>query len=97
MFLALLSWIVVGAVVGFIGSKLVNLRGDTPLIGMGAAAGGAVVAGLVHALMFREAVLPWDLWNLVFAAAGAAASVLGYHVIRGLSISKDRQSIRSSY
>lgn len=97
MLLAFLGWIVVGAVVGFIGSKLVDLRGDAPVIGIGAAVGGAIVVGLVHALMFREEVLPWDFWNLLFAVIGAGVAVLGYHLIRSLSISKDRPSVRSTY
>ena len=46
MMLSVVIWIVLGVMVGAIASKFVDTRGDSPILGIGAAAGGAVVLGM---------------------------------------------------
>ena len=96
-FVILLTWVVTGLVVGFIASKFVNLRGDDPKIGIGAAAGGAVLAGIAHALIGDAGVSTWTWWAVLFAAVGAALAVVGWHLVRSRSISHDKYVPRSSY
>jgi len=97
MLLGLVEWVVVGVIVGFIASKVVNLRGDDPRLGMGAAVGGAVVAGILYAVISGAGVTPWSPWALVFAAIGGVVGVLGWHVVRSRSISKKGYVARRSY
>jgi uncharacterized membrane protein YeaQ/YmgE (transglycosylase-associated protein family) len=97
MAIGIISWLVIGIVAGFIASKLVNLRGDDPLVGILCATGGAVVAGILFSLISGRGVAPWDLWSMLAAAAGAAAGAAVYHVIRSRSISHGQQSVRRSY
>ena len=97
LFVILLTWVVTGLVVGFIASKFVNLRGDDPKIGIGAAAGGAVLAGIVYALIGDAGVSTWTWWAVLFAAVGAALAVVVWHLVRSRSISHDKYVPRSSY
>jgi uncharacterized membrane protein YeaQ/YmgE (transglycosylase-associated protein family) len=95
MFLGILGWIAVGLIVGFVVSKAVNLRGDDPRFGIGAAAGGAIAGGLLFSLI--SATTGWNPWGLLWAAGGALLSVILWHAVRSRTISHDRQTQRSSY
>lgn len=97
MAIGIISWIVIGLVAGFIATKLVNLRGDDPLVGILCALGGAVVAGILFSVISGRGVAAWDIWSMLCAAVGGVAGAAGYHVIRSRSISRGQQSIRRSY
>ncbi len=97
MIFAIASWVLLGLLVGFIVSKLVDLRGDDPLIGILAGLGGGIVGGIAHAVVSGRGVVAWDVWNLLFAMIGAAAGASLWHAIRSRSISHDRGTVRSSY
>lgn len=91
------GWIVAGAIVGLVVSKMVNLRGDDPKLGIGAAAAGAVAAGILHAMISGTAVSAWNMWSVLSAALGAVVAVVVWHLIRSRSISHDVQTSRRSY
>lgn len=94
---SIFGWIVVGTIVGFIISKFVNLRGDDVRLSLGCAAGGALVAGILHAVITGNGLNPWQPWGAVFAAVGGVVGAVTWHAIRSRSISHDRQTIRRSY
>jgi uncharacterized membrane protein YeaQ/YmgE (transglycosylase-associated protein family) len=96
-FVILLSWVVTGLVVGFIASKVVNLRGDDPKIGIGAAAGGAVLVGILYAVIGDAGVSTWTWWGILFAALGATLATVAWHVVRSRTISHAKYVPRSSY
>lgn len=96
MVIVIISWLFLGLVVGFIASRIVDLRGDEPLIGIGAAVVGAVIGGLLYKMMATEAYVAWAVGNMLWAAIGAALAVTAFHLIRSRSIVKDRQSVRYS-
>ena len=97
MLLGIIGWVVVGLVVGFIATKVVNIRGDDPTFGFAAAAAGAIVAGIIHAVASGTGVTPWNMWSLIWAAVGACVGVAAYHLIRSRSISHEPYTRRSSY
>ena len=97
MSFAFLAWIIVGLIVGFIASKLVNLSGDTPILGIGASIGGAVVAGVLYAILSGRGFIAWDFWSLIVSGLGAIAAVGLYHAIRSRSITREVPTARSSY
>ena len=97
MLVGILGWIVVGLIVGFVASKAVNLRGDDPRLGIGAAAGGAIVVGLLYSVISGSGVTAWNPWSLLFAAIGALAAVIVWHAVRSRTISHAHQTSRSSY
>ena len=97
MLFGIIGWVLVGLVVGFVATKFVNLRGDEPLIGILAGLAGAIVGGVLFAVISGRGVQAWDVWALLCAAAGAAVGAAGYHLIRSRSISHDSQTVRRSY
>lgn len=97
MLLGILGWIAVGLLVGFVASKLVNLRGDDPRLGIGVAVGGAVVCAALYSVVSGEGVHPWGPWSLVFAATGATVGAAVWHAIRSRYVSHDRYVPRRSY
>ena len=97
MILGFLGWIVVGVVVGFVATKLVNLRGDDPRLSIGVAAAGAVVAGFLYSMISGNAVSAWNAWSILWAALGATVSSIAWHAVRSRYISHERYTPRSSY
>lgn len=82
MVLDLVSWVVIGLVLGFIVSKFVDLRGDDPLVDLIAGAVGAVFAGVLCNILNGVGVSGFTYWSLPGAVAGAAAAVAGWHTLR---------------
>ncbi len=97
MLLGILGWLVVGAVVGFIASKVINLRGDDPRLGIAASIGGAVVVAAIAAIVSGAGVMPWSPRSLAFAAGGAVVSVIVWHLVRSRYVSHASYTRRSSY
>ena len=96
-FLVLLSWLVAGLVVGFVANKVVNLRGDDPRFGIGAAVGGALLAGVLFAMIGGSGTAVWSWRGLTLAALGATAGAVAWHAVRSRSISHAGYTRRSSY
>ena len=96
MILGIVGWVVVGLLVGFITSKLIDLHGDDPLIGTAVACGGAVVAATLYTLISGAGVSSFNLWSLMFAATGAIAGIVTWHIIRARSVSREPFTRRRS-
>jgi uncharacterized membrane protein YeaQ/YmgE (transglycosylase-associated protein family) len=94
VFLSIIGWIVVGLIVGYIASRLVDLRGDDVRFGMTCAVAGAVVAGILQAIFSGHGMSPWQMWGAVFAMLGAAVGAGAWHLIRSRSISHEQGSFR---
>src|ERR1043166_3740592 len=98
MFIAgIVSWIVVGLVVGFIVSKLIDLHGDDPRLGFGVAAASAIVGAILYTIISGAPISPWNLWSLIFASSAAAVGVATWHIVRSQFVSREVQTRRSSY
>jgi uncharacterized membrane protein YeaQ/YmgE (transglycosylase-associated protein family) len=94
---SIFGWIVVGIILGFIASKFVDLHGDDIRFGLAAAVAGAVVAGILHAVITGNGLNPWQPWGAVFAAIGGTVGATVWHVIRSRSISHEKGTVRRSY
>lgn len=95
--LGILSWIVIGVVIGFALSKLLNLRGDDPRLGMAASGLGALLFAGGYTLFSGATVDILNPWAILFAAIGAAVALALWHGIRSRFVSRGTQSIRRSY
>ena len=82
MLLDLLGWAVLGFITGFVGSKLVNLRGDDPQVDLIVGVLGAVFAGILCNILSGVGISGFTYWSFVAALAGAAAAVAGWHTVR---------------
>ena len=97
VFLGLMEWIVVGLVVGFVACRLVDLHGDDPRLGMFVAVGGAALAAALYTVFTGAGIGAWRPWALAWAAGGAAAGALVWHLVRSRYVSRDRYVPRRSY
>ena len=97
VFLGILEWIVIGLVIGFIASKVVDWHGDDVRLGMFAATGGAILAAALSCIFSGTGVTAWNPWNLASAAAGASAGALVWHTVRSRYVSRQAYTSRSSY
>ena len=97
MLLGLIGWIVVALLIGFIVSKVLNLHGDDPRLGIGVAVAGALIVGWIYCMASGTGITPWNPLSILFAAIGAGVALAIWHGIRSRYISKAQGSIRRSY
>jgi len=80
--MSFLSWIVLGLVAGFIGSKIVNKAGEGFFIDILLGIAGAVVGGLLFNAFGATGVTGLNLYSLLVAVIGAVIFLFAYHGIR---------------
>ena len=81
MFIGLISWIIVGLIVGFVASKNVKLHGDDPKLGLACGAVGAVTGGILYRSV-SGAALGFNNWSILSASLGAIVVVAAWHMMR---------------
>jgi uncharacterized membrane protein YeaQ/YmgE (transglycosylase-associated protein family) len=80
-----LSWIILGAIAGFVGSKLVNDAGQGFLMNVVLGIVGAVVGGYLSTLLGMGGVSGLNLWSLIVSVAGAVVVLVVYRKFTGTS------------
>ena len=95
--LGILGWIVIGLIVAYIATKVVDLHGDDPRLGSAVACGGALVMATLYSMISGAGVSAWNWWSMVFALIGAIAGVLTWHVVRSRYVSREAYTTRRSY
>src|SRR5690348_9799579 len=88
MIVGIIGWIVIGLIVGFIATKVVDLRGDDPRLGFAVASGSAIVAAALYTMISGAGVSAWNPWSLLLAAIGAVAGVVTWHAVRSRYVSR---------
>src|SRR5580658_9924841 len=76
------AWIILGLVAGFIGSKLVNRRGEGILLDVLLGVVGALVGGWLFRLFGASGVNGLNLYSLMVAVIGSVAFLVTYHLVR---------------
>jgi uncharacterized membrane protein YeaQ/YmgE (transglycosylase-associated protein family) len=77
-----LAWIILGLVAGFIGSKLVNKRGEGLFLDILLGIVGAIVGGWLFNRFGAGGVTGLNLYSLVVAVVGAVVILVVYHALR---------------
>jgi len=79
--LSFVAWIVIGLVIGFIGSKILNKTGRS--LGRDCLIGivGALVGGFLSNLLGKPGGPGLDIYSLLVAAVGAAVFMIVYHAL----------------
>ena len=80
--MSILTWIVLGLVAGFIGSKLVNKTGEGVILDIFLGIVGAVVGGFLFSLFGASGVTGLNIYSLFVAVLGAVLLLVAYHAIR---------------
>jgi uncharacterized membrane protein YeaQ/YmgE (transglycosylase-associated protein family) len=79
--MSFLAWIILGLVAGFIGSKLVNRRGEGVVLDILLGIVGAFVGGWLFSVFGRAGVTGLNLYSMVVAVIGAVVVLVIYHAL----------------
>ena len=79
--MSLLSWLVVGLLAGWIGSMIVNRRGEGLIMDIVLGVVGAFVGGYLFHLFGHSGVNGINLYSIFVAAVGAMVVLLVYHAL----------------
>lgn len=81
--MSIIAWIVLGLIAGFVGSKIVNKRGEGLLRDILLGVIGAVVGGWLFHAFGAAGVTGLNLYSLLVAVIGAIVVLVLYHAIFG--------------
>ena len=79
--MSFLSWIVLGALAGWIGSMIVNRTGEGLLRDIVLGIVGGLVGGWLFAAMGTTGVTGFNVWSLFVAVVGSVVVLMLYHAI----------------
>jgi uncharacterized membrane protein YeaQ/YmgE (transglycosylase-associated protein family) len=79
--MSFLAWIVLGLIAGFIGSKLINKRGEGLVLDIILGIVGAVVGGWLFSTFGMSGVTGLNLYSLLVAVVGAVVVLVIYHAL----------------
>jgi uncharacterized membrane protein YeaQ/YmgE (transglycosylase-associated protein family) len=80
--ISFLAWIVLGLVAGFIGSKIVNRRGEGILLDVLLGVVGAFAGGWLFHIFGAPGVSGLNLYSLFVAVIGSVVLLVLYHAFR---------------
>jgi uncharacterized membrane protein YeaQ/YmgE (transglycosylase-associated protein family) len=77
--MGILSWIVLGAIAGWIASMIVNRTGEGLLLDIVLGIVGALVGGWIFSALGTAGVTGFNLWSLVVSVIGSVVVLWIYH------------------
>jgi uncharacterized membrane protein YeaQ/YmgE (transglycosylase-associated protein family) len=80
--MGIIAWIILGLVAGFIGSKVVNKKGEGFFLDVILGVVGAVVGGWLFSFFGAHGVTGLNIYSLLVAVVGAIVVLVVYHAIR---------------
>ncbi|MER9134434.1 GlsB/YeaQ/YmgE family stress response membrane protein [Mesorhizobium sp. M0768] len=81
--MSILSWIILGVIAGFIGSKIVNKSGQGLVLDIVLGIVGAIVGGLIFSAFGASGVTGLNIYSLIVAVVGAVVVLGAYHQFSG--------------
>jgi uncharacterized membrane protein YeaQ/YmgE (transglycosylase-associated protein family) len=85
--MGILSWLILGLIAGWIGSKIVNRTGEGFFLDIVLGIVGALVGGFLFSLVGAEGVSGLNLYSMFVAVVGSIVVLVIYHTIFGRSTS----------
>ena len=79
--MSIFAWIVLGLIAGFIGSKIVNRRGEGLFLDILLGIVGAVVGGWLFRMFGASGVTGLNIYSLFVAVIGAVLFLVLYHAL----------------
>ena len=79
--MGILSWIILGLIAGFIGSKIVNRQGQGFWLDILLGIIGAFVGGYLFSFFGKEGVTGLNLYSMLVAVAGSVVVLLIYNLV----------------
>ena len=82
--MGIISWLVLGLIAGFIGSRIVNKSGQGFWLDIALGIVGAIVGGFLFSGVFGvEGITGLNVWSLIVAIIGSIVVLWGYHALAG--------------
>lgn len=81
--MGILSWLILGLIAGWIGSKIVNRTGEGFFLDIVLGIVGALVGGFLFSLVGAEGVSGLNLYSMFVAIVGSIVVLVIYHTIFG--------------
>ena len=79
--MSVLAWIILGLIAGFIGSKIVNKRGEGLIIDIVLGIIGAIVGGWLFSLVGAAGVTGLNFYSIFVAIIGSVVVLFVYHAV----------------
>lgn len=79
--MSILGWIVLGLIAGFIGSKIVNKRGEGLVMDIVLGIIGALLGGYLFNVVGHAGITGFNLYSMFVAVIGSVIVLLLYHAI----------------
>jgi uncharacterized membrane protein YeaQ/YmgE (transglycosylase-associated protein family) len=77
--MGIFSWIVLGAIAGWIGSRIVNKQGEGMFLDIVLGIVGALVGGWIFAAVGSTGVTGLNLWSVLVSVFGSVLVLFLYH------------------
>jgi uncharacterized membrane protein YeaQ/YmgE (transglycosylase-associated protein family) len=79
--MSIIAWVILGLIAGFIGSKIVNKRGEGLILDIVLGIIGALVGGYLFNAIGQVGITGFNLYSLFVAVIGSVVVLLIYHAI----------------
>ena len=81
--MGIISWIVLGLIAGFIGSKIVDSQGQGFWLNIALGIVGALIGGFLFSLFGAAGVTGFNLYSMIVAIVGSIVVLLIYNALTG--------------
>jgi uncharacterized membrane protein YeaQ/YmgE (transglycosylase-associated protein family) len=81
--MGIISWIILGLIAGFIGSKIVESEGQGLWLNIALGIVGALVGGFLFDLFGASGVTGLNIYSMVVAVVGSIVVLLVYNALTG--------------
>jgi uncharacterized membrane protein YeaQ/YmgE (transglycosylase-associated protein family) len=81
--MSIIAWLILGLIAGFIGSKIVNRRGEGLFLDIVLGIIGAIVGGFLFNAIGQVGITGFNLYSMFVAVIGSVVVLLIYHAVLG--------------
>ena len=81
--MGILSWIILGLIAGFVGSKIVDRQGQGFWLNIALGIIGALVGGFLFSFFGASGVTGLNIWSMIVAIVGSVVVLLIYNAVAG--------------
>jgi uncharacterized membrane protein YeaQ/YmgE (transglycosylase-associated protein family) len=81
--MGILSWIILGLIAGFVGSKIVDRQGQGFWLNIALGIIGALVGGFLFSFFGTSGVTGLNIWSMIVAIVGSVVVLLIYNAVTG--------------